>query len=78
MGTKSAEENAFMEKGGYGVLMQFDRGTPFRRNTLESQFGVDLVDEAIQLRLVEVRLNPLDMSEVYLFITQRGIEVRDN
>ncbi len=71
-------ETSFMKKGGYGPLSQFKRGEPFRKSTLERQFGMDLVNEAIQLHLIEIRPNYQDMSEEYLYITERGIEIRDN
>lgn len=75
---RSVEETSFMERRGYGLLKQFKWDEPFRKSTLERQFGADLVNAAIQLCLIEIRSNYRDMSEEYLYITERGIEVRDN
>lgn len=74
---RTVEEQSFMHKGGYGLLRQLDCGRPFKKSTLESQFGQKPVDDAIRLRLLEIRTNSKDTNEIYVYITARGIAVRD-
>jgi len=74
---RTAEEQSFMKHGGYGLVAQFTYGEPYRKSTLERQFGVELVREALHLGLAEVRPNSKDKDDIYLYLTALGHNLRN-
>lgn len=75
---RTPEESAFMEHGGYRLLIIFERGVKRSRISLINinRFDERLIDEALKLNLIK-RASDDTESDIYYLIAERGIEIRN-